>query len=164
MSSNLPKRPPLMRGGVGPRIVIIASEYNPKYVQALINNTCKELYKIDQKCTIDLFGVPGAFEIPLAVSMVAQQKRHDVVIALGLVLRGDTSHADFIGQTVTQSLQQIALEHGIPVIHEVLVVANEDEARERCMGEQINRGMEAARAALSMMRSMQSLRSGKPAQ
>lgn len=154
----------MMRSATGPRVAIVASEYNPKFVQALINNTCKELYKIEQKCTIELFGVPGAFEIPLAVSMVAQQKRHDVVIALGLVLQGATPHAKFIGQSVTQSLQQIAVQHGTPVIHEVILVDTEDEARERCMGEQINRGVEAARAALAMVRTMQVLRSGKPAQ
>lgn len=145
-----------------PRIAIVASEYNPEFVQALVNNTCKELYLINPKCAIELFGTPGSFEIPLVADMVASQERHDVIIALGLVMQGRTKHAEFIAAGVSHALQEVALKHHVPVIHEVLLVANEEEARERCINKELNRGVEAARAALVMMRVVEQLRA-KPA-
>lgn len=147
---------------VAPRIAIVASEYNPEFVQALVNNTCKELYVIDEKCAIELFGAPGSFEIPLVAEMVAAQDRHDVIIALGLIMQGRTKHAEFIGSSVSHALQQVALEHHIPVIHEVLLVASEEEARERCIHKELNRGVEAARAAFVMMRVIEQIKT-KPA-
>ncbi len=152
MSSKLPPRPPAVSPAAAPRIAIVASEYNPEFVQALVNNTCKELYLIDEKCAIELFGAPGSFEIPLVAEVVAAQERHDAIIALGLIMQGRTKHAEFIGASVSHALQQVALKHHIPVIHEVLLVANEDEARERCIHRELNRGLEAARAAFVMMR------------
>ena len=152
MSNKLPTRPPKLHSVSAPRFAIVASEYNPEFVQGLINNTCKELYQIDANSIIDLFGAPGSFEIPVVAEMVAAQQRCDVIIALGLVLQGRTRHAEFIGQSVSHALQQIALKHSVPVIHEVLLVADVNEARERCLGQELNRGIEAARAAFAMVR------------
>ena len=159
MSNKLPTRPPKFPSGSTPRFAIVASEYNPEFVQALVNNTCKELYAIDEDCLIDLYGAPGAFEIPVVAEMVAAQKRHDAIIALGLVLRGKTAHADLIGTSVSHALQQVALKHVIPVIHEVLLVSSEKEARERCVDPELNRGAEAARAAFAMLRVREQVRS-----
>lgn len=162
MASKLPTRPPKLHSVSAPRIAIVASEYHPEMVQALVNNTCKELYQIDEKCVIELFGAPGAFEIPVVAEMVAAQRRHDVIIALGLIIQGRTKHADLIGESVTHALQQIALKHVIPVIHEVLLLSNEEEARARCLDQELNRGVEAARAAATMLRVKEQLRA-KPA-
>lgn len=151
MSSKLPPRPVNKLPTPAARIAIVASEYNPEFVQALVNNTCKELYKIEENCGVELFGAPGAFEIPLITDMILAQKRYDAVIALGVIMQGRTKHAEFIGASVTQSLQQIALKRHIPVIHEVLLVADENDARERCIDEKLNRGIEAARAVYSML-------------
>jgi 6,7-dimethyl-8-ribityllumazine synthase len=152
MSTKLPTRPAKTLFATNPRFAIVASEYNPDFVQALVNSTCKELYAIDENCVIELFGVPGAFEIPVAAEMIAAQRRHNVIIALGVILQGKTKHADLIGSSVSDGLQQVALKHAVPVIHEVLLVASEEEARERCGGGELNRGVEAARAAFSMLR------------
>jgi 6,7-dimethyl-8-ribityllumazine synthase len=142
MSNKLPTRPPKLHAVSAPRFAIVASEYNPEFVQGLINNTCKELYKID----------PGSFEIPVVAEMVAANRKCDVVIALGLILQGQTKHAEFIALSVGHALQQVALKHTLPVIHEVLLVSSEEEARERCLGRELNRGIEAARAAFAMLR------------
>ena len=158
MSNKLPTRPPKLLAVSAPRFVIVASEYNPEFVQGLINNTCKELYKIEERSAIELFSAPGSFEIPFVAEMVAAMKRHDVVIALGLILQGKTKHAEFIAQSVSGALQQVALKHTMPVIHEVLLVATEEEARERCLGKEQNRGVEAARAAFAILRTRQQLR------
>ena len=92
-----------------------------------------------------------AFEIPVAVETVLDRDAPNCVIALGLVLRGATSHADLIIRSVTDGLQQIAIEHRRPVIHEVLLVDDEKQAYARCIGANLNRGREAARAAAAMV-------------
>jgi 6,7-dimethyl-8-ribityllumazine synthase len=148
-----------MHSSSTPRIAIVASEYHPEMLQALVNHTCKELYQIDEDCKVELFGTPGAFEIPVVAEMVAAQRRPDVIIALGLIIQGQTRHADLIGESVTHALQQIALKHVIPVIHEVLLVKNEQDARVRCMDAKLNRGIEAARAAFKVLRVRGQLRS-----
>lgn len=152
MSNKLPTRPPKLHAVSAPRFAIVASEYNPEFVQGLINNTCKELYKIDPNSVVELFGAPGSFEIPVVAEMVAANRKCDVVIALGLILQGQTKHAEFIALSVSHALQQVALKHALPVIHEVLLVSSEEEARERCLGRELNRGIEAARAAVAMLR------------
>jgi 6,7-dimethyl-8-ribityllumazine synthase len=91
--------------------------------------------------------VPGAFEIPVVVQEVAAAQQVDAVIALGVIIQGATMHADLIGRSVTEALQQIALKHRTPVIHEVLLLDDEIQARQRCIDEKLNRGTEAARSA-----------------
>jgi 6,7-dimethyl-8-ribityllumazine synthase len=79
------------------------------------------------------------------------------VIALGLIIRGSTAHADLVAESVTTSLQQLAVDHRVPIIHEVLLVDDEKQAYARCIGANINRGREAARAATSMIDIFQEL-------
>jgi 6,7-dimethyl-8-ribityllumazine synthase len=162
MSSKLPTRPAQIHYQSAPKFAIVASEYHPEFVQALVNHTCKELYVIDATSVIELFGAAGSFEIPVVAEMIATQRRHDVIIALGLVIQGQTRHAEFIGQSVSLALQQVALKHLVPVIHEVLLVGSEEEAHERCIDKELNRGLEAARAAFVMLRVKEKLKS-KPA-
>ena len=72
----------------------------------------------------------------------------DAIIALGVIIEGDTAHARLIADAVTRSLMDISLAHEVPVIHEVLLVANDEQARRRCIEPEMNRGIEAARAAV----------------
>lgn len=157
MSTRLPTRPPKFDSVNSPRFAIVASEYNPEFVQGLINSTCKEIYQIEEGSAVELFSAPGSFEIPVVAEMVAALKKHDVIIALGLILQGKTRHAELIAHSVSGALQQVALKNAVPVIHEVLLVGTEDEARERCLGRELNRGTEAARAAFAMLRTRQQL-------
>jgi 6,7-dimethyl-8-ribityllumazine synthase len=106
-----------------------------------------------------LFQVPGAFEIPIVVRELAMQKRGDAIIAVGVILKGATDHADNLSRSVTDALQRIAVGHGIPVINAVLSFDDEDQARERCLENEINRGTEAARAAVEITNVMSKLRS-----
>ena len=155
MSNKLPPKPRL----VGPKlhVSIVASKYNETFTDALVKNTVEELGKIIPHARVDVVRVPGAFEIPVVVSNLVRHQPPACVIALGLIIRGSTDHADLVGSSVTQSLQQLAVESLCPVIHEVLLVADENQARARCMGDQLNRGREAARAAASMIDVVQEL-------
>lgn len=147
MSESLPQRPP--QNPRKARFAIVASQYNAEFVNAMVAHAKRELAAIFPKAKVAVYEVPGAFEIPVAVQEVAARKV-DAVIALGVIIRGATMHADLIGSAVTDALQRIALKHRTPVIHEVLLLDDEKQARERCMGEKLNRGTEAARTAARM--------------
>lgn len=156
MSQLVPPRPRGIK--VRRRFVLVASQFNAKYVQGLINHCTEELRALSPASKVNLILVPGAFEIPLVVREVALKKRADAIIALGVILQGDTAHARQLGDTVTHSLQQISLEHGAPVIHAVLSLQNEEQARKRCLENKMNRGTEAARTAFEMTNVMAGLR------
>ncbi|MCX6966810.1 MAG: 6,7-dimethyl-8-ribityllumazine synthase [Verrucomicrobia bacterium] len=129
---------------------IVASQYNPEYVKGLTLAVRREIEILAPKSTITVIEVPGAFEIPVALQEVAARGNVDAIIALGVIIKGQTAHADLIGRSITDALQNIALRFRIPVIHEVLLVENEEQARARTLGTTQNRGTEAARAALQI--------------
>src|SRR5450631_1227872 len=137
---------------------IVASLFNSQYVEGLVDHATKELKSLSPAAVISLHQVPGAFEIPVVVRELALQKKADAILALGVILRGKTSHAQNLARSVTDALQQIAIEHGIPVINAVLSLESEAQARERCLGSKINRGTEAARAAIEIADVMRDLR------
>jgi 6,7-dimethyl-8-ribityllumazine synthase len=139
-----------------PTFAIVASEFNPTYVQGLVDRAAGGLQTPMAK--VSLYRVPGAFEIPIVVRELAQQKRADVIIAVGVILKGKTNHADNISRSVTDALQRIALDYGVPVINCVHTFSNEIDAQERCLEDRINRGTEAARAAIEIANVMSDLR------
>lgn len=158
MSNRIPTRPAKIYESPAPRVAIVASEYNPEFVQSLVNNTCKELYSIDRACVIELFNTPGSFELPVAAAMIAGLRKFDIIIALGVIMQGETKHADLVATSVSNALQQVAIKHVIPIINEVLLVNSEAEAQARCSGTEINRGIEAARAVFTMLRMREQVR------
>ena len=129
------------------RFAIVASEYNSVIVDRLIAGARRALK--DQK-QVNVIRVPGSFEIPLAVKHAALSKKYDAVVALGCVLRGETPHFEYISRAVSDGLQRVALESGIPVGFGVLTVDTVEQAMERS-GESGNKGSEAAMAALEMI-------------
>ncbi len=147
MSNIIPNRPrfaPFQRKSFG----IVASQYNPEYVQGLVAATRAELEVLIPNVQVTLFEVPGAFEIPVVLQELAHRGGMDALIALGVIIEGETAHAELIGQSVTNAIQDIALRFRTPVIHEVLLVKNEEQARARTLCAELNRGTEAARAAV----------------
>lgn len=156
MSNIIPPRP---RSAVGRRsFAIVASQFNAEFVQGLVDHACDELRTISSAAAIQLHQVPGAFEIPIVVRELALQKKTDVILAFGVIIRGETAHAEHLGRAVTDALQRLAIETGVPIIHGVLSVENEEQARQRCLGVEINRGTEAARAAVEIVNVLQELR------
>lgn len=162
MSNALPPKPRI----IGPkvRICIVASKYNEEFTDALVENAIEELNELIPQGRIDLIRVPGAFEIPVMVASVLDHEPPACVIALGLIIRGDTAHADLVSHSVTDALQHLAVKHLCPVIHEVLVVDDEKQAYARCIGSKLNRGTEAARAAAAMIDVCHELERSMPTQ
>lgn len=139
--------------------VLVASRFNAEFVQGLIDHATEELRALVPGASLTLHQVPGAFEIPVVVREVALRKSADAILALGVILQGSTAHAEHLSHSVTNALQQIALTYGVPVINAVLGFENERQARERCLEKKINRGVEAARAAIQIANLMSGLRS-----
>lgn len=155
MSTLSPPRPD--PSGANRHFAIVASLFNGTYVQGLVDHATEELNTLSPSASISLHQVPGAFEIPIVVRELALKKKADAILALGVILQGETSHAQNLARSVTDALQQIAIDQGIPVINAVLSLENETQARERCLGSNINRGTEAARAAVKIADVMKGL-------
>lgn len=149
MSNALPPKPRIFTPKA--RICIVAAKYNEDFTTALLDNALAELSELVPQARVDIIRVPGAFEVPVMVAQVIQRVNPDCVLALGLLIRGSTAHADLVAESVTNALQNIAVETRVPVIHEVLLCDDEKQAYARCIGEQLNRGREAARAAAAMI-------------
>ena len=143
---------------------IVASEYNERYVGGMVKAAVAELKRVGVK-QIEVVRVPGAFEIPIVAARLCssssrarkRQERFQAIICLGVILRGKTLHAELIGESVTRALMELQLEYHIPVIHEVLLLENQEQAHERCLTTKHNRGTEAAQTALKMAAVMKNL-------
>ena len=156
-----------MRAG-NARFAIIASQYNGRYVDSMLRAARAEFKRAGAK-EIQVVRVPGAYEIPLVAARLAKTASGHAsrithppsplaaIVCLGVILRGETVHAAHISEAVSRGLMEIQMQHGVPVIHEVLLLENEQQARARCLDPKRNRGREAAQTALAMARVMAGL-------
>ena len=132
------------------RVAVVASRFNGELVDALLNRVFERLLAAGVKeKSIMVVRVPGAHEIPWAAHEMARNGRRHVVIALGVLIGGDTSHHEMVGASVSHALQRVAIDSRVPVINGVIVADTPAQAKERCSG-RINRGTEFAAAALEM--------------
>jgi 6,7-dimethyl-8-ribityllumazine synthase len=156
MPKSVPPRPSVVDSKR--RFAIVASQFNAHYVQGLVDHAEAELNALAPNATISIQRAPGAFEIPVVVRELAFLAKAHAIIACGVIMQGETNHAKNLSRSVTDALQRIAVDYGVPVINVVLSFDNEAQARERCLGNEINRGTEAARAAVEIARVMSELR------
>jgi len=142
--------PPISIKGAPFSIGIVAARYNPSLVDALLASVVEQLTAAGVKAKrITIIRVPGSHEVPVAAQWLAQGGRRDCVVALGVLIAGNTNHHEMVGQSVSHALQQVALATGTPVINGVIVANNLPQAEARCRGS-LNRGAEFARATLEM--------------
>ena len=144
--------------GDGQHFAIVASKYNARFVDSMVEAAKGTLEKAGAG-SVKVLRVPGAFEIPVVAAALAKQSEPELagIICLGVILRGETTHAQHIGEAVSHALAQIQVRKRIPIIHEVLLLENEAQAEARCLNPKHNRGLEAALTALEMARVMRTL-------
>lgn len=152
-----PLRRPAARKQDRSVFAIVAARYNLPYVQPLVRHARREILALEPGARIEVHWAPGSFEIPLLVQLAAARGKYDAILALGVILQGETAHAALIGEAVTAALLDISRKFSLPVIHEVLLLADEKQARARCLGRTRNRGTEAARAAIAAVRAVRNL-------
>ena len=142
--------------GRGLRFGIAAARFNAGYVDALLAR-CVAALQAAGAGEPTVVRVPGSNELPVAIQALADRREFDALIALGVLIRGDTIHYEVIAYSATHGLQDVAIATRVPVINGVLTVENDDQARERCHGA-TDRGAEFARAALEMAALFRQLR------
>lgn len=140
-----------VRAVAGARYAIVASRWNPRIVDALVDGALRALreHGVDD-AAIDEVRVPGAWEIPQAAARLAAAGGHAAIVALGCVVRGDTRHYEHVADGCAQGLMQVALAHRVPVLNGVLAVERHEDAAARAGGVHGNKGEEVALAALEM--------------
>ncbi len=146
---------PRSRGG---RFVIVASRFNQRYVDSMLAAARAELRRA-RADSIEVFRVPGAFEIPVVAARLAglRPTPFAAIMCLGVIFRGETTHAQHIGEAVSLALAQLQTARQVPIIHGVYLFENQEQARVRCLDKNHNRGRELARTALEMAALMRTL-------
>jgi 6,7-dimethyl-8-ribityllumazine synthase len=144
--------------GEGKRFGIVVSRYHQEITQALLDGAMKTLTSHgaaeDQVTTV---WVPGSFEIPLAARAMTQQGL-DAVICLGVVIKGETKHDEYIAREVAHGIAQLSAAAGVPVIFGVLTVDKPEQAKARAGGDQGHKGIEAAESALVMLEVLEQIK------
>jgi 6,7-dimethyl-8-ribityllumazine synthase len=149
-SMSLASSQPEKIDGAPFRLGVVAARFNPELVDGLLDRVTAGLRAAGVKAgRIDIHRVPGSHEVPWAIARLATRGRYDCLVALGVLVGGDTNHHELVGQSVSHALQRVAVDRGIPVINGVIVTDTLAQARARCVG-RVNRGAEFAHGALAM--------------
>ncbi len=134
------------------RFAILASRWNPRIVDALIEGARNAFVAHGVAAeAVDLVRVPGAWELPVAAAKLARDGKHAAILALGCVVRGDTRHYEHVADGCAQGLMRVALDHGVPVLNGVLAVEVHADAEARAGGAHGNKGEEVALAAIEIV-------------
>ena len=142
----------------GTKIAIIASRFNEFIVSKLVSGAVDGLVRHDVKEeNIDTIWVPGAFEIPVIAKKVAKSGKYDAVICLGTVIRGETSHYDYVCAEVSKGIAQVSLETELPVMFGILTTDTIEQAVVRAGTKAGNKGYDCALGAIEMINLMKSL-------
>lgn len=142
----------------GIRVGIVAARFNEFITSKLVGGALDGLKRHDVKEEdIDVAWVPGAFEIPLIASKMAKSKKYDAVICVGAVIRGSTSHYDYVCSEVSKGIANVSLNSDIPVMFGVLTTDNIEQAIERAGSKAGNKGYECATGGIEMVNLIRAL-------
>jgi 6,7-dimethyl-8-ribityllumazine synthase len=133
------------------RFAIVASRWNDAIVSRLIEGAQKALKGASAADeAVEVLRVPGAFEIPLCAQKAAASRRFDAVICLGVIIRGDTPHFEYIAASAARGISEASLRTGVPLLFGVITADNVAQAEERSRDNEKNKGYEAAMAAVEL--------------
>jgi 6,7-dimethyl-8-ribityllumazine synthase len=137
--------------GAGRRLAFVCSRFNLEVVQRLHDGAFASALEAGVAADdIDVFWVPGAWEIPVTVRRLAEVGRYDGIVTLGAVIRGDTPHFDYVAGECARGLQGLSLEFGVPIAFGVLTTDDDAQAEARAGGAHGNKGSDAVQVALEM--------------
>ncbi len=146
----------------GLKFAILVSRFNSFVTERLLAGALDALARTGAAAEdVEIVKVPGSWEIPVAAAELARQKRHNALICLSAVIRGDTPHFDYIAAEVAKGLAQITLETGVPVSFGVLTTNTLEQAIDRAGAKSGNKGFDAAMSAVETANLMARLRSAK---
>ncbi|HHE04731.1 6,7-dimethyl-8-ribityllumazine synthase [candidate division WOR-3 bacterium] len=142
--------------GKGVKVGIVVSRFNSFVTKRLLEGAmdCLERHGVEK---IDVFWVPGSFEVPLALKKIAELKKYNGLIALSAVIRGDTPHFDYVAKEITRGISEIGINFGIPISFGVITADSEDQAFSRAGLKSGNRGWDAAMTVLEMVNLIESV-------
>ena len=153
----------LNRGDVsaaGRTFAIVVSRWNDEYTSKLADGAVEALKDAGADAdAIDIFHVPGAFELPVASLKAAKSREYSAVIALGVVIRGDTPHFEYVAGQAAAGLMQASMQTGVPVMFGVITADNIEQVVARCGEKADNKGYEAALSALETANVLSEIRS-----
>lgn len=136
----------------GIKVGIVAARFNEFITSKLLGGAIDALTRENVKeDDVDIAWVPGAFEIPLVASRMAKSGKYDAIICLGAVIRGSTSHYDYVCSEVSKGIAQVSLNEGIPVMFGVLTTDTIEQAIERAGTKAGNKGFECGQGAIEMV-------------
>ena len=158
MSRRTATQPSDLRSPTDARYVVIASRWNGEIVDALVDGARAAFAHhgvADDE--LDVLRVPGAWELPMLARRLATEGRHDAIVALGCVVRGETRHYEHVADECARGLMRVALDTGVPVLNGVLAVEDEADAWARAGGARGNKGADVAGTAIEMVSLIRSL-------
>lgn len=146
----------------GLRIAIVVSRFNNLVTGRLLEGALEELARANaEKDNVEVYEVPGAWEMPVVVGELARQGRTDAIVCLGCVVRGDTPHFEYVAGENARGIGTVAQETGIPVANGVLTTNTMEQALDRAGGKMGNKGAEAAACAIEMTHLLRRLKGAK---
>lgn len=145
-------------GARGLRIALVAARFNEVVVRRLVDGAvaCLRKHGIAEE-DLDLAWVPGAFELPLAARELAATGGYDAIVCLGAVIRGETTHFEYVAGAAAAGIRRVGLDSGVPAIFGVLTTETLEQAMDRAGGAHGNKGWDAAIAAMEMASLMEQL-------
>ncbi|MGH9661127.1 MAG: 6,7-dimethyl-8-ribityllumazine synthase [Bryobacteraceae bacterium] len=154
----------IIEGGLssqGLKVAVVVSRFNSFVTERLLAGALDALTRTGcAESDVEVVKVPGSWELPMAARALAAQKRHDAIVCLGAVIRGETPHFDYVAGEAVKGIAQASAESGIPVLFGVLTTNTLEQAIDRAGGKSGNKGFDAAMAAVEMANLMRQLRPG----
>ncbi len=134
------------------KIGIVLSRFNNFYSERLLEGALDAIKRAGGKeDNVEVYKVPGSFEIPMTLKKIVEQKKYDGIITLGVIIRGETPHFDYIASETTKGIAQVALQSDIPITYGIITADTIDQATDRAGTKMGNKGFDAAMSLIEMI-------------